>query len=138
MTEQHYTIKQVAERTGLSAYTLRYYEQLGLIDEVNRAANGHRRYTDDDLLRIKFIFRLRETGMTLEDMLRFIDLYRQEDDGAVYERHAMLTAHRATVQMQIDALCETLAYIDNKLSLYETEMAHDPEQTATHADSRGC
>ena len=43
------TIQQVAEATGLSTYTLRYYERIGLIHPIDRAQNTHRRYTLDDI-----------------------------------------------------------------------------------------
>lgn len=123
MNEQHYTIKQVTDLTGLSAYTLRYYERFGLIDPVARAANGHRSYTDDDIRHIRFLIRLRNIGMSLEDMLYFIELYHRQDDSGVQERYQILSAHREQVQEQIDTLCDTLAYIDMKLTRYADEMA---------------
>jgi DNA-binding transcriptional MerR regulator len=43
------TIQQVAEITQLSGHTLRYYERIGLLSPVNRAANGHRRYSNLDI-----------------------------------------------------------------------------------------
>ena len=52
-----YTIQQMAEQTGLTRYTLRYYEDIGLLDSVARASNGHRRYSEADLNRILRAFR---------------------------------------------------------------------------------
>lgn len=123
MNEQHFTIKQVAEFTGVSAYTLRYYEQFGLMEPVARAANGHRRYTEDDIKRIRFIIRMRHIGMSLDDMRHFIDLYRRQDGSGVQERHQILSAYREQVQQQIDDLSDTLALLDYKLALYEDQMA---------------
>lgn len=123
MNGQHFTIKQVATQTGLSAYTLRYYEQFGLIDPVARAENGHRAYTEDDIKRVRFILRLRHMGMSLDDIVHFIALYQRADNSGVQERHQILSAHREQVQQQIDELCETLTFIDMKLTRYEDEMA---------------
>jgi DNA-binding transcriptional MerR regulator len=59
------TIQQVSERTGLSVYTLRYYERNGLLEPINRAANGHRCYSATNITRIEFLSKLRMTGMPI-------------------------------------------------------------------------
>ena len=60
------TIEQASKLTGLSAHTLRYYERIALLRPVGRATNGHRRYTQQDLERIRFLSYLRLTGMPLQ------------------------------------------------------------------------
>jgi DNA-binding transcriptional MerR regulator len=57
------TIADAARISGVSAYTLRYYEKAGLIDGVERAGSGHRRYGDEDLAWIEVLQCLRATGM---------------------------------------------------------------------------
>lgn len=57
------TIQQVAERTGLSVHTLRYYERNRLLEPANRAANGHRRYCAANPTKSEFLSRLRATEM---------------------------------------------------------------------------
>ena len=47
MMDTKLTVQQMAAATGLSGDTLRYYEKIGLIDPVERAANGHRRYSQE-------------------------------------------------------------------------------------------
>jgi hypothetical protein len=59
--DQTFTIAEVAEKTGLSAHTLRYYERIGLLD-VARHASGHRRFTERDITGVVFIGRLRATA----------------------------------------------------------------------------
>ncbi|MEM6285091.1 MAG: MerR family transcriptional regulator [Chloroflexota bacterium] len=115
-----YTIAQASQKTGLSTYTLRYYEDIGLLEPVERAANGHRRYSDDDLGRVSFLLKLRDTGMSLEDMQQFVQLYREGDESAAL-RHAMLSEHRQRVQARMEALQETLDYIDYKLAMYANQ-----------------
>ncbi len=56
-------IQQVSERTGLSVYSLRCYGRNGLLEPINRAANGHRRYSATDITQIEFLTKLRMTGM---------------------------------------------------------------------------
>ena len=126
--EKTFTIQETAEQTGLSAYTLRYYEDTGLLDAIQRAPNGHRRYTQTDINRIMLLMRLRKTSMSIEDMKYFVDLYRQGSE-TVAERRQMMEAHRQTVQAQIDELYEILGFIDDKIATYmKQEEQHNDER----------
>ena len=109
------TIQQVAVKTGVTSHTLRYYERIGLILDVNRAANGHRRYTDDDMEWIAFLKQLKATGMPLAQMQSFAELRRQ-GDATRKQRREMLEAHRNTVLQQIQMLNDCLTVIDDKIS----------------------
>ena len=77
--ETEFSIQQVAELTGLSIDTLRYYERIGLLEKVGRAPSGHRRYRQRDIDWIGLLINLRETGMPLSEMLHFAQLRRQGD-----------------------------------------------------------
>ncbi len=115
-----YTIQEVSAITHLPSSTLRYYEEMGLLEPVERAANGHRRYTDADLMRISFVTKLRRTGMSIDLMRGFIALYRGGARTAP-QRIAILQAHRAAVQAQVDEVSEILKFIDYKIGLYQDE-----------------
>src|SRR5207302_2916435 len=71
--EQTFTIAEVAEKTGVSAHALRYYERIGLL-EVGRQASGHRRFTGHDVDRVVFIGRLRATAMPIREIQRYFAL----------------------------------------------------------------
>lgn len=130
--ETTYTIRQTTEMTGLSAYTLRYYEDIGLIDPVNRADNGHRRYGESDLNRINLLQKLRLTGMPLENIRHIVELYRQGSETAGTRRELM-EAHREQVQAQIDELCEVLEFINYKIAVYsKEEKANDEREREKH------
>jgi len=64
------TIKQAAAACGLSVYTLRYYERIGLIDPVPRQVNRHRVYLAEDMRWIEFLLKLRTAGLPIQQMLR--------------------------------------------------------------------
>lgn len=66
------TIQETAQRSGVSAHTLRYYERIGLIAPVERASSGHRRYDPGDVDRVRLPRCLRETGMGIREMIRFV------------------------------------------------------------------
>lgn len=113
------TIAQAAERTGLTAHTLRYYERDGLmLGSVERAGSGHRRYTDQDLTWIQMITRLRATGMPIRDVRRYAALVRA-GDGNEAERLELLLAHRKRVEEQLAQITGHLRAIDHKIGIYE-------------------
>ena len=74
--ETSLTIADAARATGVSAYTLRYYERAGLINGVDRADSGHRRYSDEDLAWIEVLQCLRATGMPIQRIRRYAELVR--------------------------------------------------------------
>lgn len=117
-TETSLTIADAARATGVSAYTLRYYERAGLINGVDRADSGHRRYRDDDLAWIEVLQRLRATGMPIQRIRRYADLVRA-GDGNEAERLALLEEHRAAVEIQLADVRRHLAFIEKKIEIYK-------------------
>jgi DNA-binding transcriptional MerR regulator len=74
-TDDLLTIAGVRERTGLSARTLRYYEELGLLPGVRRRAGGRRVYGADELERLRFIQRLKQLGLSLAEIKQLNAIY---------------------------------------------------------------
>ncbi len=62
------SIREVCARTGLSARTVRYYEQLGLLPGVRRTSGGRRVYGTDEIERLRFITRLKVLGLSLDEI----------------------------------------------------------------------
>ncbi|MEV7183280.1 MerR family transcriptional regulator [Kitasatospora sp. NPDC093102] len=120
-TPRH-TISEVAEASGLTDHTLRWYERIGLLDPVDRAAGGRRRYCDADLHRLAFLGRLRLTGMSVADMLKYVDMARQ-GERTYRERQQLLEAQREEVRQRIADLQATLAVLDYKIDLYAGKAA---------------
>jgi DNA-binding transcriptional MerR regulator len=112
------TIQQVAEATGLSVHTLRYYERIGLIHTIGRAGNTHRRYSADDVGWIEFLNKLRGTGMSIQQMQAYAELQRQGDE-TLPERLEMLKAHQRKVEAHMNELREHLRVIDYKVTIYQ-------------------
>ncbi|WP_027211152.1 MerR family transcriptional regulator [Burkholderia sp. WSM2232] len=116
------TIGQVAGIIGVSTHTLRYYEQAGLIREVGRTQAGHRLYSPADLDWLRFVMRLKATGMPIAGMQAFAAL-RAEGQQTVGARRDMLAAHRDAVLAQIAELQTNLGAIIDKIAYYEGEAA---------------
>jgi DNA-binding transcriptional MerR regulator len=110
------SIAEVAERAGVTAHTLRYYERAGLLS-VGRDASGHRVYTDQDFARVVFLTRMRTTGMPIRDLQRYVALVAA-GESTVPERLALMQAHRERVRARIDDLGVALDVIDFKIATY--------------------
>lgn len=117
MTSTGLTIAEVAQRTGLTRHTLRYYERDGLMLGVDRSGSGHRRYCERDLGWIELITKLRATGMPIREVRRYAELVRA-GDGNEGERLGLLRAHRERVRAQLDTMAAYLDAIDLKISHY--------------------
>lgn len=109
-------ISDIAERVGVSAHTLRYYERIGLL-QVGRDSAGRRLYTDADVRRIVFITRLRLTDMPIRQIQRYFALV---DAGPATEpdRLELLLRHRESVRARLVALTAALDAVDFKIASY--------------------
>jgi DNA-binding transcriptional MerR regulator len=116
--ERELTIQDVAEATGLTAHTLRYYERAGLLAPIPRNQGGHRRYRELDVDALLFLMRLRMTGMPIHQVRQYAALTR-EGAHTIDERRALLEAHRESVRQRILELGQNLAALDYKIGLYE-------------------
>ncbi|MEV6119751.1 MerR family transcriptional regulator [Streptomyces sp. NPDC052077] len=121
----HHTIGEAAAFTGLSVHTLRWYERIGLMPQVDRSRTGQRRYTDHDLDWLDFVTRLRLTGMPVADMVRYAELVREGDD-TFPERRELLESTRRDVLARIAELRDTLAVLDHKIGFYGAGAATAP------------
>ncbi|MGI8512006.1 MAG: MerR family transcriptional regulator [Solirubrobacteraceae bacterium] len=117
-----HTISDAARLSGVSAHTLRYYERAGLLDPVDRATSGHRRYAEEDLDRIRFLMKLRSTGMPIREIRAYADLMRRGDDTHA-ERLALLERHREAVREHLAETARNLDLIDFKIDFYRERLA---------------
>ena len=94
-----YRIGEIAAKVGLTERTIRYYEELGLLESVKRLDGGVRVYTDDDVRRLKYIGKLKMLGLTLQEMLELERMYqRQRSNKNVLPRLIeLLDAHLTTL-----------------------------------------
>ena len=113
-----WSIQRAAAETGLSADTLRYYEKIGLLPGIARSESGHRRFSEDDLGWIRFMQRLRATGMPLEQIQRYGELMRAGDHTSA-ERRQILEAHRQQIRREIGQLEDALELLDRKIAHYD-------------------
>jgi DNA-binding transcriptional MerR regulator len=135
-TEPELTISAVAEATGLSVHTLRYYEQAGLmLTPVHRASSTHRRYSETDVAWVVFLGRLRSTGMPIRAIEEYVELVRR-GESSVLERLELLVAHRERVLGELAETQASLAAIDYKITRYSQLLGVSAEGAALHEGTR--
>jgi DNA-binding transcriptional MerR regulator len=133
--KQLYTIEQVANRTGFTKRTLRYYEEVGLLPPTGRTEGNYRRYTESDIQRLEQIKKMRELlGFTLTDIRAFLDAederghiktaYKQETDAAakivrLNRADELIRRQLQLVQQKIDGLEQMRAALIAKLERHE-------------------
>lgn len=113
-----YTIRDVSQRFGLPASTLRYYEEVGLLKDIRR--NGkHRLYEDKHLGRLGAIQCFKQTGMSISQIQEF---FYHEDVTEDYEALVDLLAQQsAAIETQLQQLLENQRHITAKLAFYSAK-----------------
>ncbi|REE83893.1 MerR family transcriptional regulator [Paenibacillus taihuensis] len=126
-----YSISDIARLTGITAYTLRYYERIGVLPKPRRQlgnSGGSRQYDDLDLRYIRFIYGLKQTGMTLEDIMSFTKdgclLTEREEDAPIIED---------TLHSRIDILNRHIADLDQRMKQLEEVKAVALEKRAFYS-----
>ena len=113
---------QVAEQSGFSLDTLRYYERIGLLEDIDRAPSGHRRFHGNDLEWLGVLRCLRDTGMPIAQMRKYAELTRSGQD-TLAERLRLLTEHDAQVQERIALLQAQHHHLRAKINWYHSQLS---------------
>ncbi len=95
-------VGEAARRSNLPAKTLRYYEEIGLITP-DRANNGYRSYSNEDVHRLAFIQRARSLGFSIEECRQLMSLYRDRSR-ASHDVRELAVAHVASIEAKIAEL----------------------------------
>ena len=135
-------ISQAARQSGLSAKTIRYYEEIGLLPGVRRSEGGRRVYGDDELERLRFITRLKTLGLPLKEIRDLNAVYAiGGSTAAMLERLGqLLGAHLADVDRRLDELTALRSQLDTYREHIDARIAEggaqsDPEEDADEVAS---
>ena len=112
------TIAEVSKKVNLSVDTLRYYERIGLIPEVNRTESGIRNYTEEDLGWIEFSKCMRNAGMSIEALIEYIKLYKK-GDVTLEARKQLLISQKDVIKERLEEIQNTFDRINYKIKNYE-------------------
>lgn len=112
------TIAKVGKKYGITPDTLRYYERIGLISDVPRNKNGIRDYDEKSCKRIEFIKCMRNAGIEIETLSKYISLIEEGKD-TVMERKKLLEEQRDKLLRKQKNINETLDRLNYKIQLYD-------------------
>ena len=126
-----YTIKQAAVMSGLSEYTLRYYDKEGLLPSLGRTKSGNRCFDDRDIEWISFVNCLKGTGMSIKQIKKYTELCKQGDE-TLHERLQIFLDQRENVLAMIQELNRNLEKVNHKIKIYTDECAvYDAKRRVT-------
>ena len=111
------TIKDVCERFGITADTLRYYEKVGAIPKVARSQGGIREYDDEALSWVHNAVCLRKAGVSVEAIAEYVRLFNMGDE-TIKDRLELLLSEREELGKQLAELTEAVDLLDWKISRY--------------------
>jgi DNA-binding transcriptional MerR regulator len=112
---KYFQIGELAKLLELSTRTIRYYEEIGLLNSIKRVEGGKRIYTDKDFQRLKFITRLKHLGLTLSEMLELEDIYQihRTNKKVLPRLLELLDTHAVKIDERINNLIKLKADIFN-------------------------
>ena len=133
-----YTVKQVAEMMEMSAYTIRYYENAGLIPDVDRSGGNARMFSDYTLGWLRLVHCLRMTGLPIEGVKHYIDLC-QEGDSTIPERAELIFKQEKSLREQLRILKKTNGSVEIQKNLsgsFRQPQAGQPQSAELHQRQR--
>jgi len=111
-------IKEAADKIGLPAHTLRYYEQEGLLPFIKRDENGNRIFNEADLLWLELIVCLRKTDIPLSELRAIVELTKVGDSTAS-QRKQIFEKHKEKMMEKQRDLDNAFIKIDLKIEYYD-------------------
>lgn len=141
------TISQVSERTGLTPYTLRYYEKIGVLKGPRRREGGARTYSETDVSFIQCLNGLKKLGMSLEEITEFfrdgclMEKIQQGEDLAnvspsLNRRTEILAKHLENLEAKRQELECIIALTKEKIGMYQELSKEAEEQKDPHGGER--
>ena len=128
-------IGRVAERSGVPAKTIRYYEEIGLISKPERTAGGYREYDKQDVDILRFVSRARSLGFSIKDVRNLLALYEDRERASADVKNIALE-HVCEIERkmaELDSVRRTLLHLADKCHGDERpdcpileELAHGP------------
>lgn len=112
------TIKEVSEKYGITADTLRYYERVGMLPPVKRTAGGIRNYSEEDLGWLELILCMRNAGLPIDAIIEYVRLF-SIGDSTFGARLELLREQREVLLEQKAQIEAALAQLNYKIKSYE-------------------
>ncbi len=112
------TISEVSKKYDISQTTLRYYEKIGILTDIERDKNGIRNYKESDCKKLETVIAMRELNIPLEQMKEYIDLCRM-GESAKEVRKDMLIKYSKSLVCKINSIQHSLENLNNKIENFD-------------------
>lgn len=122
--DEHMQISDLAETLNITARTIRLYEKMGLVELPKRTDGGVRYYEKNDVKRFKFVLKLKELGLSLEEMKELADIYNREDripDKIMPRLLELLDSHLSNIRQKV----ATLKSLETDIDVYRQRIADE-------------
>ncbi len=116
--EKHDSIKEAAQKFGLAPSALRWYESEGLLDPVPKSESGHRMYGPKEYRRINFIVPLRNAGVPVEEIRRYVELFH-EGEQTIPVRKQILIDRLTLLKEEAGKLNDVIRQLETMIDHYE-------------------
>ena len=123
-----YTIKEVENKTGVSAHTLKYWAKKGLFSHLDRDENNVRYFDERDLQWVALVQCMRETGMSIAKIKVFVELCKQ-GEASIPERLAMIKSQESEILEVLEKYNKALEVVRRKIKFYEDALAKIDKDT---------
>lgn len=115
-------IGEVSKELGIPSATLRYYEQIGLLESIKKKS-GIREYQEEDVEQIKFIMCMKQAGFSLEAIVEFVTLGKDSKNGE-NKRLEMLLNQKEILIDEIKQKEDTLDFLNYKIDIHKKKLAN--------------
>jgi len=112
-------MREFSKCVSVSPHTIRYYEKIGLLRDVQRLPNGHRYFSDKNIQWIGFVQRLKDTGMPLDQIHQYAELIAQ-GDSTLLARQKLLEMHAQTLKENLAKQQHHLNKLNEKIACYQS------------------
>lgn len=123
-----YTVKEAAQITGLTQHAVRFYTDKGLVPSVQRNQNNIRMFNDESINWLHGVKCLKQSGMPIEFIKKYIDLCL-EGDSTIPQRFALMTEHKEAALVQLEEAKQHVAHLEQKTDLYQAILEHRTPDT---------
>jgi DNA-binding transcriptional MerR regulator len=126
---EKYTVKQVADRFGVSTHTIRFYDNAGLFPDMARGENGERLFTNEQLEWLHIVMCLRSTGLSIAGIRHYIELSERGDE-TLEERYQIILEQKERAKAELEESKRKLQVLERKVAWYAAQLARRDQQVA--------
>lgn len=119
-----YSITEISDKTGISAYTLRYYDKCGFFPGLVRDKRGVRKFSEADVSQLRLIDALRRSGLSIEGLQYFVGLQKSGRDTSV-ELTAIVERQKTTLEYQAQEISASMLELALSLQTLHSSIPSD-------------